>query len=348
MKNFGSLNCIHYRIYFGGIVMFKNLKKIIAFAAAAVFSATVLSCTVCAGYVDDWETVVDKSGLVQAYRVELPDENDPTLGTVYYADKNYKKLNGLLYANMAYPDSTAPKFLMVEFDDGNIKQYVSGFTKSSEGKRYYINGERAYGWHKIKGHWYHFNTKNGYMDTGKTTICGAVYTFDKNGRWTYRVSKDGIAPKDFSVRFIGGPSNGFDTTEKKLFYGLNENGTAEASVKISARDRQILWCMYLESGFEQGSSEVFDEKYIYSFCESFFDPEDEFGVYSSEPEIVYDITVNVGDTSAKIEYNTDSDQIALIDEKTFRADLLYNGYRRYFAELEEKYPYTGEPLMMLE
>lgn len=328
--------------------MLKNLKNLIAFAAAAVSSAAILSCTVCAGYVDDWETVVDKSGLVQAYRVELPDENDPTVGTVYYADKNNKKLNGLLYANMAYPDSTAPKFLMVEFNDGNIKQYVSGFTRSSEGKRYYIKGERAYGWHKIKGHWYHFNTKNGYMDTGKTTIGGAVYTFDKNGRWTYRVSKDGIAPKNFSVNFMGTGSDGFDTAEKKLFYGWNENGTAEASVKIPARDRQILWCMYLESGFEQGSSEVFDDDYMTDFCKNFFPADSEVVAYSSLPEIVYDITVNVGDTSAKIEYNTDSDQIALIDEKTFRADLLYNGYRRYFAELEEKCPYTGEPLMTLE
>lgn len=328
--------------------MLKNLKNLIAFAAAAVSSAAILSCTVCAGYVDDWETVVDKSGLVQAYRVELPDESNSAISTVYYADKNNKKLNGLLYANMAYPDSTAPKFLMVEFNDGNIKQYVSGFTKSSEGKRYYIKGERAYGWHKIKGHWYHFDTKSGYMDTGKTTIGGAVYTFDKNGRWTYRVSKDGIAPKNFSVNFMGTGSDGFDTAEKKLFYGWNENGTAEASVKIPARDRQILWCMYLESGFEQGNSEVFDDDYMTDFCKSFFPADSEVVAYSSLPEIVYDITVNVGDTSAKIEYNTDSDQIALIDEKTFRADLLYNGYRRYFAELEEKYPYTGEPLMTLE
>ena len=328
--------------------MFKNLKKIIAFAAAAVFSATVLSCTVCAGYVDDWETVVDKSGLVQVYESKEQDKDDPSTGHVFYTDKDNNKLNGRMYANFSDAYSVAPNFLLVEFKDGTNIKYVSGFTKSSKGKRYYINGERAYGWHKIKGHWYHFNTKNGYMDTGKTTIGGAVYTFDKNGRWTYRVSKDGLAPKDFSVSFKGTGCDGFDTKEKKLYYGQNEDGTAETSIKISARDRQILWCMYLESGFEQGVSEFFDEKYIYSFCESFFDPEDEFGVYSSEPEIVYDITVNVGDTSAKIEYNTDSDQIALIDEKTFRADLLYNGYSRYRAELEEKYPYTGEPLMTLE
>lgn len=341
------------------------LKKFIAFTAAAVSAVSVLSCTAwavyadgrefaaddmvrCEGYIDKWETVVDKSGLIQAYRVELPDENDPTAHTVYYADKNNQKLNGLLYANMAYPDSTVPKFLMAEFKDGNIKRYVSGFTKSSEGKRYYINGERAYGWHKIKGCWYHFNTKNGYMDTGKTTISGAVYTFDKNGRWTYRVSKDGIAPKDFSVSIKCTGCDGFDTKEKKLYYGQNEDGTAETSIKISARDRQILWCMYLESGFAQGSGETFDEDYITGFCESFFESNVEFEVYSSIPEIVYDIAVNVGDTSAKLSYNTDAEQIALIDEKTFRAGLLYGGYGRYLKELKEKYPYEGEPLMMLE
>ena len=326
------------------------LKKIIAFAAAAVSAATVLSCTVCAGYSDDWETVVDKSGLVQVYRVEEQDKDDPSIGHIFYADKDKNKLNGRMYANFSDEYSVAPNFLLVEFKDGTIGKRVSGFTKNSEGKRYYINGERAYGWHKIKGYWYHFNTKSGYMDTGKTTIGGAVYTFDENGRWTYRVSKDGLAPKDFSVRYTGEIHNGFDTAEKKLYYGISEEdtGISEASVKISARDRQILWSMYCESGFEQGSSETFDESYIFDVCKSFFESDGEFEVYSSEPEIVYDITVNIGDTSMKIAYNTDADQIALIDEKTFRADLLYNGYRRYFAELKEKYPYTGGPLMMLE
>ena len=106
--------------------------------------------------------------------------------------------------------------------------------------------------------------------------------------------------------------------------------------------------MYCESGFEQGSNETFDEEYVNDFSKSYFSEDSNAVGYWSEPETVYDITVNVGDTSMKIAYNTDADQIALIDEKTFRADLLYSGYRRYFAELKEKYPYTGGPLMMLE
>lgn len=320
-------------------------KKITALIAAAVSAAAVLSCTVSAGYTDDWETVVDKSELIQA----LLDESDPYISTVAYTNEKGERLSGLLYANLAYPDSIAPNFRLTEFDNGMIKQYVTGFTKSSKGKRYYIRGERAYGWHRINGYWYHFDTESGYMDTGKTTIGGSVYSFDEKGRWTYRVSKDGLVPKDFSVRFISNGGRGFDTGEKKIFYGYGESGsTAEASAKISARDRQILWCMYLESGFEQGSSETFNENYIYDFCESFFEPNVEFDVYSSEPETVYTITVNIGDTSANIDYNTDADQIALIDEKTFRADLLYSGYSRYLSELEEKYPYTGEPLMTYE
>lgn len=321
-------------------------KKIIAFAAAAASAVTVLSCTVSAGYTDNWETVVDKSGLVQA----LLDESEPYISTVAYTDEKGERLNGLLYANFSNRDSIAPNFRLAEFDNGMIKQYVTGFTKSSAGKRYYIKGERAYGWHKIKGYWYHFDIKSGYMDTGKTTIGGAVYTFDENGRWTYRVSKDGVAPKDFSVRYTGEIHNGFDTAEKKLYYGISEEdtGIAEASVKIPARDRQILWCMYCESGFEQGSSVTFDESYINDFCKGFFPADSEVVGYSSLPEIVYNITVSVGDTSMKIAYNTDADQIALIDEKTFRADLLYSGYGRYFAELKEKYPYTGGPLMMLD
>lgn len=330
--------------------MLKNFKRIIALAAAAVSAATVLSCTVCAGYADDWETVVDKSGLIQVYRVEERDKDDPSIGHVFYADKDGKKLNGRMYANFSDEYDAAPRFLLAEFKDGMIGKRVSGFTKNSEGKRYYIDGERAYGWHKIKGYWYHFDIKSGRMDTGKTKIGGAFYTFDEKGRWTYRVSKDGAAPKDFSVRYTGEIHNGFDTAEKKLYYGISEeeDGAAEASVKIPARDRQILWCMYCESGFEQGSSETFDEEYVNDFSKSFFSEDSNAVGYWSAPETVYNITVSVGDTSMKIAYNTDADQIALIDEKTFRADLLYSGYGRYFAELKEKYPYTGGPLMMLE
>ncbi|MCM1024516.1 MAG: hypothetical protein NC395_10725 [Prevotella sp.] len=325
-------------------------KKITALIAAAVSAAAALSCTVSAGYTDGWETVVDKSGIVQAYRVELPDENDPNISTVYYADESGERLDGLLYANFSNRDSIAPNFRLTEFDGGKVSRYVTGFTQSAKGKRYYIRGERAYGWHRIKGYWYHFNTRNGYMDTGKTVIGGSVYSFDEKGRWTYRVSKDGLAPEDFSVRFISNGGRGFDTDEKKIYYGYKENGegAAEASVKISARDRQILWCMYLESGFEQGCEETFDEDYTVGFCESFFKPDTEFEVYSSEPETVWSITVNMGDTSSKLGFNTDADQIALIDEKTFRADLLYSGYGRYLSELEEKYPYAGEPLMTYE
>ena len=177
--------------------MLNNLKKIIAFAAAAASAVTVLSCTVCAGYADDWETVVDKSGLVQVYRVEEQDKDNPSIVNVLYADKDGKKLNGRIYANLSDEYDADPRFLMVEFKDGIIGKRVSGFTKNSEGKRYYINGERAYGWHKIKGYWYHFDIKSGYMDTGKTKIGGDFYTFDEKGRWTYRVSKDGVAPQGF-------------------------------------------------------------------------------------------------------------------------------------------------------
>lgn len=330
--------------------MFKNFKRIIALAAAAVSAATVLSCTVCAGYADNWETIVDKSGLVQTYRLEERNKDDPSAVSVLYADKDGKKLNGRMYANLSDEYDADPRFLLVEFKDGIIGKRVSGFTKNSAGKRYYINGERAYGWHKIKGYWYHFDIKSGYMDTGKTKIGGAFYTFDEKGRWTYRVSKCGVAPKDFSVRYTGEINNGFDTAEKKLYYGISEeeDGVAEASVKIPARDRQILWCMYCESGFEQGSSETFDEEYVNDFSKSYFSADSNAVGYWSVPEIVYNITVSVGDTSMKIAYNTDADQIALIDEKTFRADLLYSGYGRYFSELKEKYPYTGGPLMMLE
>lgn len=46
------------------------------------------------------------------------------------------------------------------------------------------------------------------------------------------------------------------------FYGDTENGTAEGKIKLSSRDRQILYCMILESGIENYSGTVFDEQYI--------------------------------------------------------------------------------------
>lgn len=343
MKKIGVLNCIYIRerkitssdFYFmtGGKIMF---KKIISFIAAAAYAAAFTQTAVTAE--SKWNIVVDVSDAVQAYEISEQDENGKQI--YCYTDKDGSRLNGTLYVNAA-GENDIPWLRLAEFEDGSMERIISGFTKSSKGKRYYESGERVYGWKKIDGYWYHFDTKTGYAATDRTKICGAVYEFDEKGRWTNRVSKNGFAPEDFSVNFSTNASSGFDTAEKKLYYGWAGNGIAEADIKISAKDKQILWCMFLESGFERDGKEIFDLEYMDHFCKIIPDDcETEF--YETEPETVYTVTVTAGGKTAKIEYNTDTEQIALLDEKSYRASLLCGGYRSYFGELEEKYPYSGD------
>lgn len=312
-------------------MMFKKIISLIAAAACAAAMAQTAFA-----WDDSMKTVTDSSGTVQIYQVNEQ-------GRRPYTDKDGNHLNGRLYGNFADENELAPRLLLADFEDG-AANFVYGFTKNSKGKRYYTRGQRAYGWKKIDGYWYHFDVKSGYMDTGRTKICGAAYTFDEKGRWTYRVAKSGLAPEDFCVKYTGAILNGFDTAEKKLYYGMTGNGVAEAKVKISARDRQIFWCMFLESGFELGDSEDFNEKYIEDFCRETLSNASDYDYvwYGSDPSEDSTVTITADGKTAKIKYNDDTDQIALLDEKAYRAKLLDEQYRAYFLELKEKYPYTGE------
>lgn len=311
--------------------MFKKIiSLILAAACAAAMTQTAFA------WDGSMKIVTDSGGVVQIYQV--------TEGTrCPYADKDGNHLNGRFYGNFADENALAPRLLLADFEDG-VANFVYGFTKNSKGKRYYTRGERAYGWKKIDGYWYHFDVKSGYMDTGKTKICGAAYTFDEKGRWTYRVAKSGLAPEDFCVEYRGEISNGFDTAKKKLYYGWAGSGVAETKVKISARDRQILWCMFLESGFELGGSEDFNGKYIEDFCRKTLSNSSDYDYvwYGSDPSVDHTMTITADGKTAKIKYNEDTNEIALLDEKAYRAQLLYKQYRAYFLELKEKYPYTGE------
>lgn len=314
-------------------------KKIISFIMAAACTAAVAQTA--SAWDGSVKTVTDTSGAVQIYQVSEQDKDNPAIGHVYYADKDGNKLSGKrLYGNFADEDSAAPKLLLADFKDGTAN-FVTGFTKGSGGRRYYTRGERAYGWKKIGGYWYHFDTKTGYAATGKVKICGYTYEFDGKGRWLKRVSNKGKAPADFSVSIRGAVSNGFDTAKKRLYHGRTGSGVQEAKIKIPAADRQILWCMYLESGFEAGTEEVFDEKYINSVFGKLFPKDSSYSFYSSDPETVYNITINASGKTSGISYNTDTDQIALLDEKAFRAALLNKQYWEYYNGLREKYPYTG-------
>lgn len=335
MKKIGGVDCIYIRNTILEVkIMF---KKIISLMAAA---ACVLSLSQTAFAWDSSNIVVDTSGAVQIYQVREQDKDNPASATVYYSDKDGNKLNGLMYGNFADENGLAPRLLLADFEDGKA-DFVYGFTKSSKGRRYYTRGERAYGWKKIDGYWYHFDTKTGYASTGKTKICGSVYEFDEKGRWTNRVSKSGFAPKDFSVSFSGGWGGGFDTAEKKIYYGDTMDGTAEADVKISARDKQILWCMFLESGFEWDCEELFTLDIAIDFLKKTMpDVDGEYEV--SLPQIVRAIKVTAEGKTTEISYDADIDSLAVLEKNLYRAWLLNKQYMDYYRELEEKYPYSGD------
>lgn len=313
-------------------------KKIISFTAAAMYVLAV-SRTAFA-WDGSVKTAVDTRGAVQIYQIREQDKDDPASATLFYADKDGNKLNGLIYGNFADENDLAPRCLMADFEDGRAN-FVYGFTKSSKGKRYYTRGERAYGWKNIGGCWYHFDTYSGYMDTGKTEICGAVYDFDENGRWTKRVSESGLAPEDFSVRFSGGWGGGFDTVEKKIYYGDTVSGTAEADVKISAADKQVLWCMFLESGFEAGEETIMDLENAIDFLNKSM-PDADGVYYTSVPHIVRVIKVTADGETTEITYDADIDRIAVMAESFCRARLFNEQYMDYYNRLEKKYPYSGE------
>lgn len=318
-----------------GFIMFKKIISLIA-AAACVLTVSQTAFA----WDGSIKTVVDVSGAVPIYRIYEQDENNPNISNGFYTDKDGNKLNGRLYGDFSDENSLAPRLLLADFENG-AAHFKDGFTKSSKGKRYYTRGERTYGWKKINGYWYHFDTKSGYMDTGKTKICGAVYEFDENGKWTKRLSKSGFAPKDFSVSFTGGWGGGFDTAEKKIYYGRTLDGMAEEAVKIPAADKQILWCMYLESGFEHGADILFDFECMQDFLKKAM-PDVDGEYYTSAPQLISRIKVSAEEMTTEITYDSDVAQAALLNEEIYHGWLLEKQYMEYYRELEEKYPYTGE------
>lgn len=316
------------------------MKKIISAALAFVVMG-MTAFTAEAGVIDKCESPsFDTKGIVQAYRYVQPEG-------IFYGDKDMNRLDGLVYADLSYPDEIRSDLRLAKYKDGQRESFYTGFTKSSRGKRYYINGERAYGWHKIKNNWYHFDTYTGYMSVGRTKICGTAYVFDKNGKWTGKLSKDGLAPSDFSLTFFSPNAKcGFDTKDSKIFYGDTESGTAEGKIKLSSRDRQVLYCMVLESGIENYSGTVFDEEYILKAAAQFGD---EYEYELTGPTIQYDISAAMNGQSYSVQYTKDISQITAADKNAFNSDQLYSKCFAFFNELKQKYPYSGgDEILALE
>ncbi|MDE7288876.1 MAG: hypothetical protein K2N71_05140, partial [Oscillospiraceae bacterium] len=120
--------------------------------------------------------------------------------------------------------------------------------------------------------------------------------------------------------------------KKEVFY----SPLFSLNVKIPAADRQILLCMYLESGFETGAAEKIDFEYMENFIEEFRYGQSidaEHSIYGRK--IVDKITVTASNSTAEIIFDCDAEQISLLDEKAYRAWLLDKQYSDYYHVLEK-------------
>ncbi len=329
----------------------KKLKLISVFLTAVTMAST-LSVTASAGYIPEgYAPVCDITPTVEGSIEEKRIDLGGGFGRVeyYYLDKNGEAVTG---RNLLYCDRNNEKELGVDMrmrtvdkETGKITGYHTGFTKSKAGRRYYVSGERVYGWYKVGNYWYHFDD-NGYADTGRTKICGAYYTFDEKGRWTGKVSRNGIAPEDFEFSFTTWGS-AFDT-DGYIYYGKGtedeENADFkryEAQVKFSARDRQIFYCMLLESGFADGKDYDFGSAYLSKKEDEIIEKSNGREIYMSatEPETVYTLKYTLNGKSGSVKFGYDSVQITHIDEDCFRAYRFADGIGDYSNNyLYKKFP----------
>ena len=332
---------ILWKQFSGGKIM-KKSRLITAFLTA-VTAASMLSVTSYAGYIPEGYTPVcditpTVEGSLKEKRINLGGGHGKV--EYYYLDKNGEVVTGrnLLYCDRSDENELYSDMRMRTADKktGRITGYFTGFTKGKAGKRYYVSGERIYGWYKVGNNWYHFDEK-GYADTGRVKICGAYYTFDKNGKWTGKVSKSGIAPKDFKLEVsdIHGMSS-FDT-DGYIFYGEDyDDKKYTADVKFSARDRQIIYCMFLESGFVTGGKTELGYSMLDDYLEGV---NEDVMAWETEPAFGFVIKATVGGKTSEIRYDRVCKQVMHVNKDCFNA---YNFAENLFSyktnTLYKKFP----------
>lgn len=305
----------------------------------------------------------------------------------YYYDRDGSPLTGLYYG---YAEN---KYNGTDFGDDNFKGmnerlsgmhcfsdeglflgYYSGYTKDSVGKRYYSSGKRIIGWYKTEDGWRHFD-RDGYMSVGKTKIGGSNYYFDENGLWTYRLDKSGLAPEDFAVRFEpaaidlpgidGGFDSGIENAAPQKFFSeclvplkLVDNGNwisgdKSREITISNRDRQVLYCMFLESGLgEADLSRALDDDYLHEYMDkhnkdengykkNFRDADHSgFGVYDDK-EARSKITVTANGKTYSARYNGElMGQLAGYDGTATAVIYLSDSLEHYDSFLSREFPQT--------
>lgn len=309
----------------------------------AAVTVSALGTTASATYIKDGDTpVFDLKPSVEGElkRTEIDLGNGHGEIVQCYVDKNGKPVTGksLIYFDNSNKNELGSDMRMIRVnkETGELDSWYTGFTKSSKGRCYYDFGKRIYGWYKVGNNWYHFD-ENGYADTGRVKICGAYYTFEEKGKWTGKVSKGGVAPKDFKLEVsdIHGMSS-FDT-EGNIYYGSDWDGKKyTAEVKFSARDRQIMYCMFLESGFETGGKTELGFGEIEEYMK---DVEEDIMAWETEPVSGLVIKAYVGGKTAEINYDEVCVQTMHVNEKCFSAYNLAESLSSYrWNTLYKKYP----------
>lgn len=321
-----------------------KFRKLTALFLATV-TAVSLSVSASAGYVKEGEApLID---IKQSVKGEFRRENPDGTGRAYLYNEKGEIIKGksIVYLDLSSEYELAFRMRMHLFDKetGQFKaKTYTGFTKEKKGRRYYANGERIIGWYKVGNNWYHFN-KDGYADTGKVKIAGVRYTFDEKGRWTGKVAKSGLAPKDFNLEIKGSLGSYGFSTNGTLSYGYTYDGLYTTDIKISKLDKQVFWSMYQESGMEALNGTAITEKYLYDVTlksDYLKDAPETLEVRgSSAPSSDYTIKASINGKEAVIIYEPDvGHQLIHFDEKAYTLHNLTTNLLGYYKALKAKYP----------
>ncbi len=318
-------------------------SRILTVLLTAATMASMLSATAHATYIKDGDTpIIDLkpsvAGELKSTEINLGNGHGEIVKC--YVDEKGKPVTGrsIIYFDNSNKNEVGSDMRMIKVDKetGELDSWYTGFTKNSKGRRYYSGGKRIYGWYKVGDYWFHFDEK-GYADTGRTKICGAYYTFDEYGRWTGKVSRSGAAPEDFKLEISDIHGMGSFDTDGYIFYGEDYDGKKyEADVKFSARDRQIMYCMFLESGFEAGKKTELGYGEIDDYLEGV---KEDITVWETEPAFGFVIKATVDGKTAEIRYDDVCKQVMHVNEDCFNA---YNFAESLFSykmkTLYKKFP----------
>ncbi len=315
--------------------------RITAALLSALTAASMLSVSASALWSTEYKNpdkaIIDADASVAGEVIKISQGLNGINGD-FFVNEDGEAVTGrkLVYTDLSGEYSVGFRMRMLRLDTktGRVTELFTGFVKNKTGRRYYYEGRRIYGWYKVGEYWYHFD-ENGYADTGRTKICGAYYTFDKKGRWTGKVSKSGAAPKDFRLEFISGDSRGF-ATDGNITYNSNSAGIRRTvKEKFSARDRQVMYCMFLESGMTPG------EKYESHDGSNFTASDIAIGIYSDKTaaDDVLTVRITTGGKTTEIVYSPDDEGNAYFDEKCLEAYIISENLSDYMTNwLLRKYP----------